>query len=71
MGNYAIFSNTSGNNGYTVTFSASKGGESAGTVANNSSSSSYKGGESAGTVAGSFGGSSCASFCCGSFTAIA
>lgn len=59
-------------NGYTVLFSSSKGGESAGTIAfgPNGTSIAY-GGESAGTVASSYtGGSSTCGCSCGSFTAI-
>ena len=72
MGNYISFLNTSGNTGHTALFSSSKGGETAGSVANNIFSSSTQvaslGGETAGSVAGSFGGS----FSGGcSFTAIA
>ena len=75
IGNYISLLNSSGNQGHVALFSSSKGGETAGSVAYNSSSKSrfsYQGGETAGSVAYSFsvGSSSCGSSC-GSFSAIA
>lgn len=65
--------NTNSNAGYTAVFSTSKGGETAGSVANNVFSSStktaYLGGETAGSVASSSSGG-CSSGGC-SYTAIA
>ena len=73
--NYISFFNTTGTTGHTALFSTSKGGETAGSVANNGFSSAnvaYIGGETAGSVASSSGssGSSCSCGGC-SFTAIA
>ncbi len=77
MGNgiYISLLNSSGMSGHVALFSSSKGGETAGSVAYNSSSKSrfsYRGGETAGSVANSFsGGSSSCGSSCGSFSAIA
>ncbi len=76
-GNYLSLLNLSGMSGHVALFSSSKGGETAGSVAFNSFSSSKSrfsgnGGETAGSVANSFsGGSSSCGSSCGSFTAIA
>ena len=54
IGNYISLLNSSGNQGHVALFSSSKGGETAGSVAYNSSSKSrfpYQGGETAGSVA--------------------
>ena len=70
---YISLFNTTGQAGHVALFSSSKGGETAGSVANNgfssSSSISSFGGETAGSVASSSGG--CSSGGCSSFTAIA
>ena len=74
-GNYISLLNSSGHSGHVALFSSSKGGETAGSVAYNSSSKSrfaYYGDETAGSVASSFsGGSSSCGSSCGSFSAIA
>lgn len=75
MGNhgYLSFFNTTGSFGHTALFSSSKGGETAGSVANNIFSSSSKVASLGGETAGSVASSSCGSFSGGgcSFTAIA
>lgn len=72
-GNYVPIFNISSNGGYVALFSTSKGGETAGSVANNISSSSirtaYIGGETAGSVASSSSGGFSSGGC--SYTAIA
>lgn len=73
-GKYISLLNSSGSSGHVALFSASKGGETAGSVAYSSSNTvvAFYGGETAGSVASSYtGGSSSCGSSCGSFTAIA
>ena len=71
MGYVTLFSHAAFS-GHNTVFSVSRGGETAGSVARNSSGVSGFGGETAGSVASSFGGSSSGSSSGGcSFSAIA